>query len=100
MYYDASGTDYISTPSFAIPNTGILTIETWMKSVLNAGTHQAIMGDAGYIATSGFIQIIRYMNDNVLDFRYANGTSVPIIQFNSFFQGLDNQYIHIEDYMN
>jgi len=27
MYYDASGTDYIATPSFAIPNTGILTIE-------------------------------------------------------------------------
>jgi len=27
MYYDANGLDYISTPYFAIPNTGILTVE-------------------------------------------------------------------------
>jgi len=27
MYYDASSTDYIATSAFAIPNTGILTVE-------------------------------------------------------------------------
>jgi hypothetical protein len=47
MYYDASSTDYISTPSFAIPNTGILTIEAWMKSVFNATVTQSIIGDNG-----------------------------------------------------
>jgi hypothetical protein len=46
MYYDASSTDYISTPSFAIPNTGILTIEAWMKSVTGAN-YQTIIGDGG-----------------------------------------------------
>jgi len=37
MYYDASGSDYIRTNSFAIPNTGVLTVEAWMKSVLYGG---------------------------------------------------------------
>jgi hypothetical protein len=46
MYYDASSSDYISTPSFAIPNTGILTVEAWMKSKIYAG-YQEIVGDNG-----------------------------------------------------
>jgi hypothetical protein len=45
MYYDATGADYISTPSFAIPNTGILTVEAWMKSTFNATVIQSIIGD-------------------------------------------------------
>jgi len=45
MYYDANGADYIVTPSFAIPNTGILTIEAWMKSKKNADVLQAIVSD-------------------------------------------------------
>jgi hypothetical protein len=27
MYYDSSGTDYIRTPSFAIADTGVITVE-------------------------------------------------------------------------
>jgi hypothetical protein len=55
MYYDASGTDYISTPSFAIPNTGILTIEAWMKSVIQATMNQTIIGDNAQSSTIGYI---------------------------------------------
>ena len=45
MYYSATGTGYIRTPSFAIPDTGILTIEAWMKSKKNADVLQAIVSD-------------------------------------------------------
>jgi len=55
MYYDASGTDYISTPSFAIPNTGILTVEAWMKSKVYVTTNQTIVGDGNQAATIGFL---------------------------------------------
>jgi hypothetical protein len=53
MYYDASGTDYISTPSFAISNTGVLTIEAWMKSKINAVANNTILGDNGWSTTIG-----------------------------------------------
>jgi len=52
MYYDASGTDYISTPSFAIPNTGILTIEAWIKNQIYTGT-KTIIGDNASSITIG-----------------------------------------------
>jgi hypothetical protein len=55
MYYDASGTDYISTPSFAIPNTGILTVEAWMKSKINATIRQTIIGEAVADSVVGYI---------------------------------------------
>jgi hypothetical protein len=74
MYYDASGTDYISTPSFAIPDTGILTIEAWMKSVINASP-QLIIGEGDYNATIGFIFIFREGGSNSLKYRYASGGS-------------------------
>jgi len=54
MYYDASGTDYISTPSFAIPNTGVLTVEAWMKSVNNVSVYQTIIGEAAVSTTVGY----------------------------------------------
>jgi hypothetical protein len=53
MYYDASSTDYISTPSFAIPDTGVLTIEAWMKSVIHVTNVQTILGDNGSSDTIG-----------------------------------------------
>jgi hypothetical protein len=55
MYYDASGTDYISTPSFAIPNTGILTIEAWMKSKIQTSIYQSILSDYNENPTVGFL---------------------------------------------
>jgi len=55
MYYDASGADYISTSAFAIPNTGILTVEAWMKSTLNTTLAQSILGDAASNAVTGFL---------------------------------------------
>ena len=55
MHYSATGTGYISTPSFAIPNTGVLTIEAWMKSKYSATSHQSIVSDGNENATVGFI---------------------------------------------
>ncbi len=95
MYYDASGTDYISTPSFAIPNTGILTIEAWMKSVINTTKRQSILGDYGWGSNSGFIWSHRLENTNNLFYWYYTGTAQSNISFLNFFQNLDNQWIHI-----
>jgi len=103
MYYDAAGLDYISTPSFAIPNTGILTIEAWMKSQFNATYHQAIIGDSGFSTTVGFLLMYRSLNTNELHYQYANGIGAPHPLFSYFFTDLDNQYIHIVvvcDYVN
>jgi hypothetical protein len=94
MYYDASGTDYISTPSFAIPNTGVLTVEAWMKSKLNASTYQNIIGDGSEFATIGFLYVNRGINSNDFRYRYANGTDT-LITFSNFFQNIDDQWIHI-----
>ncbi len=94
MYYDASSSDYISTPSFAIPNTGILTIEAWMKSV-GADKYQFILSDASYNEMSGFIYMDRPVNTNSLLYLYANGTVSAESLFTNFFQSLDNQWLHI-----
>jgi len=55
MYYSATGTGYISTPSFAIPNTGILTVEAWMKSQLNTTVRHSMISDDNRSGTVGFI---------------------------------------------
>ena len=55
MYYSATGTGYISTPSFAIPNTGVLTIEAWMKSKISATVYQGIIGENAAHPTVGYI---------------------------------------------
>ncbi len=75
MYYDANGADYISTPSFAIPNTGILTIEAWMKSTFSATLGQSIVGDGGGSGAIGFIFLFRYANTNTLDSQYSDGAT-------------------------
>ena len=43
LKYGSAGNGYISTPSFAIPNTGIITVEAWMKSKLNVTYYQAVV---------------------------------------------------------
>jgi hypothetical protein len=103
MHYDASGTDYISTPSFAIPNTGILTIEVWMKSTFYAGVSQSIVADFGLSATVGHILVRRSANTNELDYYYTDGSTQRYANFDNLFQYLDNQWIHIvvvADYTN
>ena len=94
MYYDANGADYISTPSFAIPNTGILTIETWMKSKIHT-ISQTIFGEGAQSNTIGFVFAYRYLNSDHLFYYYANGAQTTYASVNNFFQNLDNQWIHI-----
>jgi hypothetical protein len=95
MYYDASSSDYISTPSFAIPNTGIITIEAWMNSKLNTAIMQTIVGDAAQSPTTGMILLSRGTNTYNLVYYYGNGTDLPTPYFGNFFLNLDNQWIHI-----
>ena len=95
MYYSATGTGYVSTPSFAIPNTGILTVEAWMKSSFNATISQAIMGDNADSNTIGYILINRGLKTNTLYYYYANGAGQIQGILGNFFQNLDGQYIHI-----
>jgi hypothetical protein len=102
MYYDANGADYISTPSFAIPNTGILTIEAWMKS--NPYTNQqSLVGESNSSVTIGLINIRRVANSNSLYFQYVNGDNLLFFPATNVFTSLDNQWVHIAvvcDYAN
>jgi len=91
MYYDASGTDYISTPSFAIPNTGVLTVEAWMKSKLNATIAQTLIGESTQSATVGYAFIRRFTNSDILQCYYADGSIANYYTFSNYFTGLDNQ---------
>ncbi len=95
MYYDANGADYIQTPSFAIPNTGILTVEAWMKSVLNVSETQAFVSHEYFGGISGYINFHRISNSNILRYSYHDGTTPNSFSATDFFQNLDNQYIHI-----
>ena len=102
MHYDAAGLDYIVTPSFAISDTGILTIEIWMKSVLNATTSQFIIGDNLLSSISGSIYMYRSQNNDIVYFRYADGSTGRYPGF-TFFTGYDNQWVNIAiicDYAN
>jgi hypothetical protein len=90
MYYDASSSDYISTPSFAIPNTGILTVEAWMKSAFNTTIEQSIIGEP-MSSSVGFIFFMRAGGSNQLRYYHSSGSGSfqnPIIDY---FLNLDNQ---------
>jgi len=90
MYYDANGADYIQTPSFAIPDTGILTIEAWVKNI-DYSNYQFVLGDANQSASIGFIQLYRIPNSSNIGYMYANTISAVAINFNNFFLNLNNQ---------
>ena len=89
MYYD--GTGYIQTPSFIIPNTGVLTINAWMKSKINNAINQTIVGAGAYLLDTGFINAVRNSTTDNLRYEYAYTTSVGGAEFSNFFQSLDNQ---------
>ena len=87
MYYD--GTGYISTPSFAISNTGLLTIEAW-ANLISLG-NCTILADAGYNGTTGFAQLIVSGSGN-LRLEYADGSNPQQGGFaTNFFTGFTNQ---------
>jgi len=88
LYFN--GTSYVQTPSFTIPNTGILTVEVWMKSKLNADG-QGIVCTGAQSFTVGFILMLRFFNNYDLSYGYASGTNWPNAYFTNFFQNLDSQ---------
>ncbi len=95
MYYDASSSDYISTPSFAIADTGVLTTEAWTKSILNVSSPQGIISNNVFSGITGMLWIFRLHNSYTIIYRYANGTSVDGVYANDILTGLDNQWVHI-----
>ena len=103
MKYGPEGTGYISTPSFAIPNTGILTVEMWVKNTTGS-TYQDFLGDGSDSPTVGYFHMYRYTTlPNDLHYRYANGSAATYFIVSSIFQNLDSQWIHITvvcDYTN
>ena len=54
MKYGPEGTGYIVTPSFAIPNTGVLTVEAWVKNKLQSFL-QTVIAENANSATIGFV---------------------------------------------
>ena len=96
--FDGTANKYIST-SLALNAPNYLTIEFWLKAVSDASYHWIIDGNQ---TMAGSIGIVRYVND--FQYRYANGT-IPNGNsvFANFFQGYDNQWIHVivsADYVN
>jgi len=91
MYYSTTSTGYISTSSFAILNTGILTIEMWMKSQLSATLDQTIMCDNNVSNTVGFIFFTRDVSASHLRYKYATGSGQTNASAINILQGLDNQ---------
>ncbi len=95
MYYDASGTDYISTPSFAIPDTGIITVEAWVKCNFSASP-QSILGGGDLSIMNDHIQVMRYTNTNHLYYFYANGVNdYNNYAGNDFFLNNNGQWLHM-----
>ena len=102
MYYDANGADYIQTPSFAIPNTGILTVEAWMKSKIKSTT-QSVLCDGNQNGTVGYIFTYREPNTYHLGSNYAKGDRAMQAIFSNFFTDVENQWVHavvLYDYTN
>ena len=95
MYYDANGADYIVTPSFAIPNTGILTVEAWMKSKIYVSSRQTVIGENAASNTVGYIHSYRNANTDNLTYQYATGSGIGSVNFLNLFTGVDDQWIHI-----
>ncbi len=95
MYYDINSADYIATPSFVIPNTGILTMGFWINSKYVVGFHQAIMGDPFWSTTVGYFRINRQTNSHTFNFQYSNGVSSLTVATESFFTNLNDTWIHI-----
>jgi hypothetical protein len=91
LYFD--GTDYITTPSFALTGT-VLTVSGWVKMGVGAN-YQSILTDGIESATIGFIFLQREVGTNVLKWEYANGTNRVDAVMNTFFAGYDNTWIHL-----
>jgi hypothetical protein len=91
LYFD--GTDYITTPSFALTGT-VLTVTGWVKTTLNATIHNTILGENS-ISTSGSVWVFRWGNSNKLSFGYAyNTTSYTYLHMSTFFTGYDNAWVY------
>jgi prepilin-type N-terminal cleavage/methylation domain-containing protein len=90
LYFD--GTDYITTPSFALSGTA-LTITGWVKTNLNATYMQTIFGEATSSDTVGYIWLLRYVNSNMLYFGYAQGINT-YAGMSNFFTSYDNTWVY------
>ena len=66
-----------------------------MKSKLYVTNWQAIIGENNQSVATGFILLWRPTNTNDFNHRYSNGTAVADATYSNFFQGLDDQWIHI-----
>jgi hypothetical protein len=95
LYFD--GTDYVTTPSFALTGT-VLTVTGWVK-MDEKNTWQTILAN-GQSLSLGFIWCSRDDN-NALYWEYFNGTSIVDISMPSFFTGYNNVWVHfaiVSDY--
>jgi hypothetical protein len=97
LYFD--GTDYITTPSFALTGT-VLTVTGWVKMGINASIFQTILGDNGYSQTVGFLWIFRDTSHG-LSWQYSNSTTYTSVNASTFFTGYNNAWVHftvVSDY--
>ena len=97
LYFD--GTDYVTTPSFALTGT-VLTVSGWVKTSLQ-NANQTILSDAAQSATVGYIWLLREYATNRLLWQWANGSTYSSATMLSFFTGYDNIWIHftiVSDY--
>jgi hypothetical protein len=94
LYFD--GTDYVTTPSFALTGT-VLTVSGWVKSVYStpSGHGQSIIGDSYAIGSSGHIWFYRGSNSDGLRWGYANGSTASGVAMSTFFTNYSGVWVHV-----
>jgi hypothetical protein len=90
LYFD--GTDYITTPSFALTGT-VLTVSGWVKWSPNADV-QCILGDGTQSTTVGYIYFWRLTTTDRFGWEYANGSQATYASVTTFFTGYNNTWVH------
>jgi hypothetical protein len=93
LYFD--GTDYITTPSFALSGT-VLTVSGWVKiDINNVASSQNILTEGASSDTVGFVQLYRYSDGNALFWRYTTGSAATYVGMSTFFNGYDNTWVYL-----
>jgi hypothetical protein len=90
LYFD--GTDYITTPSFALTGT-VLTVTGWVK-IGNTG-NQSIVGDSFALGYSGHLWFYRQSGTDILYWNYADGATPSRVGMSTFFTNYSGIWVYV-----
>ncbi len=87
-----NGSGRVSTSSFSIFNSGVLSFLFWTESTFNKEKRQTFANWGSQSTNNPFIWIHRSENTNNIAYRGAGGGQIFI---NDFFKNLDNEWVHV-----